>query len=88
MSALFIILVSLTMTLFSDKMLISHSCIGMWFDAELDQKILDGIYYILPCREEIFRFSKGCKNAKHICSSPLFQFPNDTIKSDRGGLIG
>ena len=38
--ALLIILVGLTMALFSDKILISH----MWFDAQLDQKILDGIY--------------------------------------------
>ena len=41
MSALFIILVGLMMTLFNDKILISHRCIDirrMWFDAQLDQK--------------------------------------------------
>ena len=32
------------MTLFSDKMLISHT----WFDAQLDQKILDGLYSQAP----------------------------------------
>ena len=44
LSALIIIFVGLTMTLFSDKMLISHRCISTWFDAKLDQKILEGIY--------------------------------------------
>ena len=37
LSALFIILVDLMMTLFSDKMLIFHK-MHMWFDAQLDQK--------------------------------------------------
>ena len=42
MSALFIIFVGLTVTLFSEKMLISNICIGS-FMPNLKQKILDGI---------------------------------------------
>ena len=44
MSALFIILVGLTMTGFSEKMLVSTRCISTWFHVQLDQKILDGLY--------------------------------------------
>ena len=43
MSALFIILVDVTMTLFRNKMLITY--MQTWFDAQLNQKILNGIYY-------------------------------------------
>ena len=39
---LFIILISLTVTLFSEKMLIFTGCISTWFHVQLDQKIFDG----------------------------------------------
>ena len=43
LSALFIILVGLTMTGFSEKMLVSTRCIRTWFRVQIDQKILDGL---------------------------------------------
>ena len=46
-----IILVGLTMTCFSEKMMISYSCMHIWFHAQLAQKILNGIYL------NIFRIS-------------------------------
>ena len=36
-------MVGLRMTLFSEKMPIFHKFVPMWFDAQLDQKILYGI---------------------------------------------
>lgn len=82
-----IILLSLTMLLFSEKIIISNRC--MWFRAQFTQKILDGFYYL--CYLQMFhnRLLKiKMQNNKHDISVRKLPHSTSAVYCLRNGNSG